>query len=136
MESPEIVVTRSDFDRLQLLLETHADRDQQAIEFLDSEIARARVVPAAEIPADVVTMNSRFRYVNRSTGVSRTVTLVYPADADVDAGRLSVLAPVGCALLGLAVGQSIDWPVPSGQTYTFTIAEILYQPEAAGDLHL
>lgn len=137
MEAPEIIVTRLDLERLHHLLESHAtDRDHQAVEFLDAELARARVVEPSEVPANVVTMNSRFRYIDSATGEARTVTLVYPTNADPRAGRLSVLAPVGCALLGLSVGQSIEWPLPHGHVRSFGIAEILYQPEAAGDLHL
>lgn len=136
MKAPEIIVTRLDLERLHHLLESHAtDRDQQAVAFLDAELARARIVDPSEVPANVVTMNSRFRYIDRSTGESRMVTLVYPTNADPRAGRLSVLAPVGCALLGLSVGQSIEWPLPHGQVRSFGIAEILYQPEAVGEFH-
>lgn len=137
MEAPDIIVTSSDFERLQRLIETHtADRDQDAVELLDVELSRARVVPPSEVPPSVVTMNSRLRYVNQATGASRTVTLVYPAEANFEAGRLSILTPVGCALLGLAVGQTIDWTMPNRQMRKFVVEELLYQPEAAGDLHL
>ena len=106
------------------------------VELLDGELSRARVVPPAEVPPDVVTMNSRLRYVNHATGGSRTVTLVYPSEANFEAGRLSILTPVGCALLGLAVGQAIDWTMPNRQLRKFVVEELLYQPEAAGDLRL
>lgn len=137
MQRPDIVVTRTDFERLLIVLEEHAgDKDQRAVETLDRELARALVVPPSEVPPNVVTMNSRVRYIDRDMGESRTVTLVYPAHADSAAGRLSVLAPVGCALLGLTVGQTIKWPLPDGRVRCFDLSEILYQPEAAGDAQL
>ncbi len=137
MQRPDIVVTRADFERLLRVLEEHATHgDQRAVETLDKELARAMVVPPSEMPPNVVTMNSRVRYIDRDMGESRTVTLVYPADADTEGGRLSVLAPVGCALLGLTVGQTIKWPLPDGRVRSFDLSEILYQPEAAGDAQL
>ncbi len=137
MEAPDIIITSSDFARLQRLIEHHtADRDQDAVELLDAELSRARVVPPSDVPPNVVTMNSRLRYVSQATGASRTVTLVYPAEANFEAGRLSILTPVGCALLGLAVGQAIDWTMPNRQLRKFIVEELLYQPEAAGDFHL
>ena len=137
MQRPDIVITRTDFERLLKVLEEHeADENQCAVELLDKELARATVVPPSEMPPNVVTMNSRVRYIDRDMGESRTVTLVYPADADSEAGRLSVLAPVGCALLGLTVGQMIKWPLPDGRVRSFELSEILYQPEAAGDARL
>lgn len=137
MQRPDIVVTRADFERLLSVLDEHADNaDQRAVETLDRELARASVVPPSEMPPNVVTMNSRVRYFDRDMGESRTVTLVYPAYADSEAGRLSVLAPVGCALLGLTVGQMIKWSLPDGRVRSFDLAEILYQPEAAGDAQL
>jgi regulator of nucleoside diphosphate kinase len=137
MSTPDILITQPDFERLQKLLEEHSvDGNPAVVEFLDAELTRARVVPSTEVPANVVTMNSRLRYLNQATGSSRTVTLVYPEEADFQAGRLSVLAPVGCALLGLSVGQSMRWPITSGRTRSFSVEELLYQPEAAGDFHL
>jgi regulator of nucleoside diphosphate kinase len=134
MERPEIVITSVDFERLQNVLDAHPfERDQRAIDYLDAELSRARVVPPWEIAANVVTMNSRFRYAEQATGESRTVTLVYPSKADMGRGWLSVLAPVGCALLGLTVGQRIEWPLPNGTLRSFGISEILFQPEAAGE---
>jgi regulator of nucleoside diphosphate kinase len=100
---------------------------------LQAELDRADVVGHDEVPAGVVTMNSRVRVFDENEGRELVLTLVYPSQADADAGRISVLAPVGSALLGLSVGQSIDWPMPEGRTKTLQILEILYQPEASGD---
>jgi regulator of nucleoside diphosphate kinase len=124
-EQPSVYLTQNDHDRLSALLEVQSER----FEKLDGELARAIVVPSDEIPADVVTMNSRVVFVNEVTGDRREVTLVFPYDADIDVGKISILAPVGTALLGLRVGQSIDWEVPSGEKHRYRVIEVLYQPE-------
>ena len=82
-----------------------------------------------------MTMNSRVRLKDLNSGDERIYTLVFPTEADVTQNKISILAPVGTAMLGYRVGDKIDWPVPSGMK-TFRIEEILYQPEAAGDFHL
>ncbi len=90
---------------------------------------------AKDIPANVVTMNSRVVLHDLGSGEEKTYTLVFPRNANVDTGAISVLAPVGTAILGYAAGDEIEWRVPSG-TRRFRIEEVLYQPEAAGDFHL
>jgi regulator of nucleoside diphosphate kinase len=110
-DAPQICLTQPDMDRLLHLIE--ADPGKR-FDKLESELLRAKVVPREEIPPDVVTMNSRVLFENETTGERREVTLVYPGMADIDAGKISVLVPVGTALLGLRVGQSIDWELPSG----------------------
>ena len=87
------------------------------------------------MPADVVTMNSTVDCIDDISGDTHPVTLVYPRDADAAAGRVSVLAPVGSALLGLSVGQQIDWQAPGGRALRLRVVAIRYQPEAAGDLN-
>ena len=94
------------------------------------------IVPSAEIPADVVTMNSRVVFRELETGEETEATLVYPSQADVNQRRISILAPVGAALLGLSAGDEIQWPLPSGKKRTYKIISILYQPEAAGNYDL
>jgi regulator of nucleoside diphosphate kinase len=128
----DLIITTSDLARLQPVLDTH---DSRVSELLDRELHRARVVDPREVPADAVTMNSDVVYEDCSTSAKRTVRVVYPRDANAAAGRVSVLAPIGSALLGLRVGDSIDWPVPNG-TKRIRVVEIRYQPEAAGDFHL
>jgi regulator of nucleoside diphosphate kinase len=109
-----IHVTHADLDRLRALVDQHlAGRDAQAAEQLDAELDRA--VPIEVAPPDLVTMNARVAFVDLSSGVRRELVLVYPRDADVSAGRVSVLAPIGAALLGLSVGEEIDWPLPDGR---------------------
>jgi regulator of nucleoside diphosphate kinase len=126
---PQIYLTQADLDRLLKLVD--AQRGKSA-EMLESELLRAQVVPRDEIPSDVVTMNSRVVFKNETTGEQREVTLVYPGSADIDAGRISVLVPVGAALLGMRVGQTIDWELPSGKKQTYRIVDVPFQPEAAG----
>jgi len=132
-----ILVTRHDLDRLHALIAgVVSERNAEAAEALESELARAQVVDPAEIPADVVTMNSRVRFVDETTGTEREATLVYPQEASASEGRISVLAPVGAALLGLRKGDSIDWPLPNGRTKRLRIVDVIWQPEAAGQYDL
>ena len=109
MREQEIIITDVDLERLRPLLDATA-----AAESLDAELYRARIVPQREVPPDVVTMNSDVTYEDCESLARRTVRLVYPGDADATQGRISVLAPIGSALLGLRVGQAIDWQLPTG----------------------
>ena len=126
-ERPFLYLTQEDLERLSDLLDAQGGRFAK----LEGELVRATVVPREEIPHDVVTMNSRVLFENETTGVRREVTLVYPRDADIDAGKISILVPVGTALLGLRVGQSIEWELPSGETHRYRVIEVPYQPESA-----
>jgi regulator of nucleoside diphosphate kinase len=130
--APEIIVTTQDFERLQRLV---AQSSSSAAERLDAELARARLVAQTDIPADVVTMNSDVVYEDSASGERRTVRLVYPQDAEAARGWVSVLAPVGSALLGLRQGQSIDWRVPRG-TRRLRVLAVPYQPESHGHFGL
>jgi regulator of nucleoside diphosphate kinase len=131
--APTIYLTQDDLDRLLDLLEAYAaGAGGRRFERLEEELARARVVPPDQIPKDVVTMNSRVVFENEETGERREITLVYPRDADIDAGKVSILVPVGTALLGMRVGQSIDWTLPGGQKHRYRVIAVPYQPEAAG----
>ena len=125
---PHIYLTQNDMDRLLALVDAYPGR---RFEKLEAELLRANVVPREEIPADVVTMNSRVIFENEATGERREVTLVYPGDADIDAGKISILVPVGTALLGLRVGQSIDWQLPNGEKHRYRVIDVPYQPESA-----
>ena len=96
---------------------------------LRRELARAVVVSSEAVPPDVATMNSMIRYVDETSGEQRTVFLVHPEKADGSAGKLSVLAPVGTALLGLSEGQAIDWDFPDGSRRRLRLLEVVWQPE-------
>ena len=86
------------------------------------------------MPAGVVTMNSRVRFAD-AAGATREFQLCYPKDMTGSPDQLSVLAPVGAALLGLSAGQAIDWPLPDGGNTRLTVLDVVWQPEAAGELH-
>ena len=131
--SPPITVSSRDLERLERLLEAPAVAALPAAAALGHELERANVVAPADMPADVVTMNSEVTCEDEVSGETHRLTLVYPPDADVDQHKVSVLAPVGTALLGLSVGQSIDWNAPGGRSLRLRVTGIDYQPEAAGD---
>lgn len=136
MSQRHIVVTEADLERLSRLILAQPRRNATACDALEEELAHADVVGSDEVSPDVVTMNSRARFVDEDLREEVEMTLVYPRDADVAQGRVSVLAPVGAALLGLSVGQAIAWPLPNGGTKRLRVSAVVYQPEAAGDLHL
>lgn len=127
---PPIVVTHHDHARLEQLLEL-ANHENPTVEALLEELDRAQRVDPRSVPANVVTMNSRVRFRERVSGKERELTLVFPQDAGE--GRVSILTPIGCALLGLAVGQVIDWVGPTGRTLQLELLAVEFQPEAAGD---
>lgn len=134
-KSPSITLSRLDVERIEALLDAPALRNSPVAERLHGEINRADIREPTKMPADVVSMNSAVDCVDEASDKHYALTLVYPKDADADAGKVSVLAPVGSALLGLRVGQSIDWPGQGGRTLRLKVTAIHYQPEAAGDLH-
>jgi regulator of nucleoside diphosphate kinase len=121
--APEIVVTTDDHDRLQRLIESGIAREPVASQ-LQEELDRAVLVEPDEAPADIVRMDSRFVAQDLDTGERLSLHLVWPAEAQVEEGRISILAPVGAALLGLRVGQTIDWPLPSGRARRLRVLEV------------
>lgn len=131
--APTPTLSSRDLDRLEQLLESPAMAANPAAAALAAELERANVVEPEDMPADVVTMNSQVTCVDDVGGETHRLTLVYPRDADVEHHRVSVLAPVGTALLGLSVGQSIDWNAPGGRSLRLRVTAIDYQPEAAGN---
>ena len=132
---PGITISSLDADRLEKLLETTQSRDFAGKENLEAELMRANIVAPEAMPDNVVSMNSTVRFRVKSTGEVFTRTLVYPKDMDDLDSKISVLAPVGSALLGLEQGSSIDWPNPAGGNLSVVIEEIMFQPERAGQLH-
>lgn len=128
----DIIITNTDLERLLPVLDHY---DTPASESLDTELHRAVIVDQRVVPPDVVTMNSEVEYEDCDTFARRSVRVVYPKDADFERGRVSVLAPIGSALLGLRVHQSIEWTVPGGRK-RIRVVELRYQPEACGDYEL
>jgi len=140
MEHRDIYITEYDLNRLTELLEVGlsfrgSKNESQHLDGLKEELDRAHIVQPKDIPADVVTMNSRVRLRDMSKQDEQVYTLVFPRDADAENGKVSILAPVGTAILGYRVGDLVEWQVPAGLR-ELKIEEILYQPEAAGDYHL
>lgn len=127
-----IILSSLDVERLERLLD--AVPATPAAAALRAELDRAEVREPQDMPPDVVTMNATVRFTVGDGGPTLQRTLVYPRDADQDAGRLSVLAPVGSALLGLRVGQHMAWPTPAGPVQV-RIDELVWQPERAGEFH-
>lgn len=134
----KLYITGLDKDRLLKLIHGDIDlkeKNKPYINDLELELEKAAVVDPGRIPADVITMNTQVRLRIDDASEDTVYTLVYPSDSSIKEGRISVLSPIGTALLGYQAGDVIRWRVPDG-TVRIEIKEILYQPEAAGDLEL
>lgn len=134
----KIQITELDHERLTQLIHSMRNlsaKDQVSLDKLQGELDRARVISTKRVKPDVVTMNSTVKLRDLDDGKLYEYQLVYPQDADPDDNKLSILAPVGTALLGFRVGDSVTWQVPAG-IRRFQIEEIIYQPEASGDYTL
>ncbi|MFF9551171.1 nucleoside diphosphate kinase regulator [Methylobacterium fujisawaense] len=121
---PKIRVTAEDRERLAGLASFAMDRMPDLAEYLSSELDQARVVPAGKAAEGFVRMGSEVEFRDDTTGKVQAVTLVYPGKADIAQGRISVLTPVGAALLGLGVGQSIDWATRTGVAKRLTVLAV------------
>lgn len=132
---PNLVISSLDADRLEELLESLPRGAFPGKAELEAELARAEIVDPKEIPPTVVSMNSTVRFRVESSSEEFTLTLVYPKDMDSSSGKISILAPVGSALLGLSQGDEIEWPKPGGGVLRVRIEEIVYQPERSGQYH-
>jgi regulator of nucleoside diphosphate kinase len=113
---------------------SRSDAEWARIEELEAELNRAIIVDADKIPPDIVTMNSKAYLRDMDTGKDEFYQLVYPEDADIEQNKISILAPIGTAILGYKVGDIIEWKVPAGLR-KLKIKKILYQPEAAKEHH-
>ena len=136
-QRPPLLLSRLDAERIEELLEQPQYRSLNT-DALRGELERAEVVEPADLPRDVISMNStaQVRVEDAELGThEHELTLVYPRDADGSANKVSIFAPVGSALLGLRVGAAIDWPLPGGRSARLQVLSIRYQPEAAGELH-
>ena len=126
-----ITITDWNRSRLEWLLKNHADAwSWRAAAFLARELARSRVVEEGAIPAGIVTMRSRIAFRDERIGGRDVVTLAYPGERTLYEDAISVLTPVGAALLGRSVGQSVCGAAPDGGPRTITVLAVLYQPEA------
>jgi len=134
METRVIYITEADMKRLRPLIEGMKN-SRDDLRGLQAELEHARVVTPADVPPDVITMNSKARLRDLDTGEEMIFTLVFPGNASIEHDRISVVAPIGTALLGHRVGDEFEWEVPAGSV-RLRVEEVLYQPEAAGDFHL
>ena len=134
MQTYNIFITEPDMEQLSHMVDSakeSASTDLEQLNMLEGELDRAQIVSPFGIPADVVTMHSRVRVRDLNANKDSTYTLVFPRDADFAQGKISVLAPVGTAILGCRTGNVIEWKVPGGNR-KLRIEEVLYQPERAG----
>jgi regulator of nucleoside diphosphate kinase len=136
MGDQHIFITKYDATRLRALIESSGEgRHKAYLEKLGKELDRAKIVSAKKIPHDVITMNSKVRLKDLDTHEEMTYSLVFPDKANIAENAISILAPVGTAMIGYRVGDVIEWEVPSGLR-RLKVEEIIYQPEASGDYHL
>ncbi|MGE8722808.1 nucleoside diphosphate kinase regulator [Leptospira terpstrae] len=133
----KICLIHFDYDRLKLLISNHTKRNKVETNVKDllGEIERAQKVDSHTIPPNYVTMNSVIELKNLEELEFQEFRLVFPEDANTQENKISVLAPIGTAILGYKVGDVIQWKFPGGQSQ-FQITNIKYQPEANGDYHL
>jgi regulator of nucleoside diphosphate kinase len=132
----EIYITESDKERLSKIIEAEIKRGNmldKPMKMLAEEINNAMVVSSRQVPQDIITMNTRaLLHLDHE---DLDITLVYPGEADWASNKMSVLSPIGTAILGYKAGDTVEWEVPSGITQIY-IKAVLYQPEASGDYHL
>jgi regulator of nucleoside diphosphate kinase len=135
MNQPSIYITTKDAEKLRKLMREayHSDyRGSDYLKKLAGEIEKASVVQPDQMPSNVITLNSTARLVDQETTEEMVYTLVFPEDADPSQGKISILAPIGTAMLGYKTGDTFEWDTPGGKRI-IRVQEILYQPEASGD---
>jgi regulator of nucleoside diphosphate kinase len=138
-KEPSIYITQTDLSRLQKLIEiwrnSGSASSREYIDKLEYELDRAEIVEPNNVPKGVITMRSTVRLRDLDTGKESIYSLVFPDEADSNKGKISILAPIGTAMIGYRTGDIIEWNVPAGLR-TFKVEDVIYQPEAAGDYHL
>jgi len=135
MKTRKIHLTQLDMERLRALIEIYSGGDSLYVERLEEELDRAKIVDSKDIPGDVVTMNSVVRIRDLDTGEEKMFTLVFPGKSGESGKTVSILAPVGTAIIGYREGDVIEWEVPAGKK-RIEILEIIYQPERVGNYDL
>jgi regulator of nucleoside diphosphate kinase len=124
---PPLMMTETDADKITDLALAARDRAGQVSSLLLEEIDRADIVAPDALPSDVISMSSTVEFIDEGTGVGRTIQLVYPHEADIEQGRISILTPVGAGLIGLREGQSIAWPDRDGHVRALRVVKVLRQ---------
>jgi len=135
-KKPDIIISSLNAERLEKLIESLPKNAFPGKADLEAELERAKVVDPKDIPPTVVTMNSTVKFMTESSSEEFCLTLVYPKDKDASGDKISIIAPVGGALLGLSQGDEIEWPKPGGGMLRVQIKEVTYQPERAGESKL
>jgi regulator of nucleoside diphosphate kinase len=133
MQGTKIIITQTDYGRLRQIIERSRDlpsKDAEHLDALEHELESAIIARAADVSHDLVTMKSRVRVLDLGSGRELVYQIVFPGEADLARNRISVLAPIGMALLGRPAGAVVEWQVPSGMR-RLLILEVEYQPEAA-----
>ncbi len=138
MSKKLIHITDNDMKRLKELImvaREFGNEGEKHLKELEDELARGKVVKSQDIPDNIITMNSKIHLLDLDTQEEMIYRLVFPDNADAAEGKISILAPIGTAMLGYKTGDIIEWKVPGGIT-KLEVKEILYQPESEGDYHL
>ena len=135
MKQRGIYITKYDMERLHSFIEIYGGKDAPYIERLEEELDKAKIVDSKDIPDDVVTMNSIVRIKDLDSGEEKTLILVFPNKAGTTEKAVSILAPIGTALIGYREGDIIEWEVPAGKK-RLKITEVVYQPERVGNFDL
>ena len=138
MAQREIYITQFDMDRLMTLIEgarRNSKRNKENLDVLEKELLRGKLVSPENVPGDVITMNSEVIIRDLETNEETTYILAFPSNSNISANKISILAPLGMALLGYRVGDTIEWQMPSG-IKKLKVIKVLYQPEAAGHFDL
>lgn len=121
---PTLIIDAGLYERLRAAAQSARDHAGAAAEQLLEEIERADLRPSAEMPADVVTIGSEVTFRDDERAETQTVRVVFPRDANIDERRISVLTPIGAALLGLSVGQRIGWPMADGRVKELAVLDV------------
>ncbi|HCR97540.1 MAG: nucleoside diphosphate kinase regulator [Halomonas sp.] len=134
-QRPPITINRLDAERLQRLIDNATDKELAVATLLEEELSRGEVIDPQEIPDNVVSMNSQIRFTDLTRGRQMVRTLVYPHALSTVEDGISVMAPIGAGLIGLKVGDIIDWPLPNNSEVRLRIDAILWQPEREQQHH-
>ncbi len=138
MKKKTIYISSFDKERLMRLIinsDSYNNPNRNYLKELEKELNRGKIVEPKNIPQNIITMNSMVHLKDLDSEEEITYILVFPDGADINEDKISILAPIGTALIGYRVGDIIEWKVPAG-VRRLKVEKILYQPEAAGDYHL
>ncbi|MBR7889871.1 MULTISPECIES: nucleoside diphosphate kinase regulator [Marinomonas] len=133
---PDITISSLDLKRVEDLIDSLPKADIAGVSELEEELTRATIVAPKDVPDNIITMNSTVKFIVEATNKEFELTLVYPKNMESNGTTISILAPVGSALLGLSIGDEIEWPKPGGGNLKIKIIQVTFQPERAGEYQL